>query len=55
MEPLNVALALLGGLLLALNLSSGVVTDRVPILSQPLVATGFGVAVGPAGAGPLVL
>ncbi|WP_306059192.1 cation:proton antiporter domain-containing protein [Natronococcus wangiae] len=55
MEPLNVALALLGGLLLALNLSSEFVTDRVPVLSQPLLATAFGAAVGPAGLGLLVL
>ncbi|WP_121742718.1 cation:proton antiporter domain-containing protein [Natronorubrum halophilum] len=55
MGPLDVALALLGGLLLVLNLSSSLLTERVPILSQPFIATAFGVAVGPAGLGLLTL
>lgn len=55
MESLNVAFALLGGLLLVLNLTSGVITERARVLSQPLVATVFGALIGPAGLGLFVL
>lgn len=51
METLNAFFALLGGLLLVLNLGSGAINRRVPVLSQPFVATLFGVAIGPVGLG----
>ncbi|WP_207586703.1 cation:proton antiporter [Halomontanus rarus] len=55
MEATHVALALLGGLLLAMNLASGLLTRRVSVLSQPLLATAVGVVVGPVRLGWLTL
>lgn len=55
MESLNIALALLGGVLVVLNLTSTALTRRATVLSQPLIATAFGVIIGPAGLGLLVL
>lgn len=49
MTDLNVALAILGGLVLALSLGTGVLHSRGFLPSETLLALGVGVAVGPVG------
>lgn len=49
MSQLNLWLAVLGGLTLLLGLSAGALSSRSYLPSQPLVATGVGIALGPRG------
>ncbi len=49
MSDLNIALALISGLLLALDLSTGLLQSREYLPSEPIVAVGFGIAIGPLG------
>ncbi len=51
MSQLNLVLAVLGGLTLVLSLSVDYVRGRLWPLSEPLLATLTGIAVGPAGLG----
>lgn len=50
MSELYTALAVIGGLLLLLGLTSGLIKSRLPV-SEPLVALLVGVIIGPAGLG----
>jgi len=49
MSGLNVALALISGLVLALDLSTGLLQSRQYLPSEPIVAVAFGIAIGPVG------
>lgn len=49
MSDLNIALALISGLLLVLDLSTGLLQSREYLPSEPIVAIGFGIAIGPQG------
>jgi NhaP-type Na+/H+ or K+/H+ antiporter len=49
MRELNLALALLGGITLALSLGAGVLRSRSYLPSETIVAVVFGVAIGPLG------
>jgi NhaP-type Na+/H+ or K+/H+ antiporter len=49
MSDLNIALALISGLLLVLDLSTGLLQSREYLPSEPIVAVGFGIAIGPVG------
>ena len=49
MNDLNSALALISGLVLALDLATGLLQSRAYLPSEPIVAVGFGIAVGPQG------
>lgn len=49
MSQLNTALALIGGLVLATSLATGVLRSKSYLPSEPLVAVGFGVLIGPVG------
>ena len=49
MRALNVALALISGLVLALDLATGLLQSRQYLPSEPIVATLFGAAIGPVG------
>lgn len=55
MSDLNVALAVLGGAILALSLVAGLIKEKVYLPTQPLIAVLVGVAIGPAGFGLLQL
>lgn len=55
MRALNLALALIGVLVLLFGLGAGFLRSRIQILSEPLVALGVGVLVGPAVGGLLEL
>lgn len=55
MEALNLGLAVVGGLTLALGLFAGMLQSRAYVLSDPMVAMLAGVAVGPHGLGVLRL
>lgn len=49
MSDLNLALALIGGLILALSLGAGVLHRDAPVVSEPMIAVAFGIAIGPVG------
>jgi NhaP-type Na+/H+ or K+/H+ antiporter len=49
MRELNIALALIGGLILALDLATGFLQSREFLPSEPILAVGFGVLIGPLG------
>lgn len=51
MDQLNLSLALIGGLILLLSLSAGVLRRDTYIVSEPMAAVGFGVLIGPLGLG----
>jgi NhaP-type Na+/H+ or K+/H+ antiporter len=51
----NVALAVIGGLTLLMGLSAGFTRSKLSVISEPMVATGVGVLVGPLGLGLLDL
>lgn len=51
MSELNVALTLIGGLILVFGLLAGFMKSKVYFLSEPLVAVIVGVVIGPAGFG----
>lgn len=51
----NVVLTLIGGVILALSLGAGVLRQRVYVVSEPMVAVGVGVLIGPLGFGLLEL
>ncbi|MFC7007960.1 cation:proton antiporter domain-containing protein [Halalkalicoccus salilacus] len=53
MSDINVALALLGGLILALSLGAGLLHRGVRVVSEPMIALAVGVLVGPLGMGLL--
>lgn len=53
MSDLNLALALLGGLIVLLGVVSDFMKQYVSILSEPMLAVAFGVLIGPAGLGLL--
>lgn len=48
MEQLNISLTLVGALIAALALFAGFIKSRVPVVSEPLLAVGVGIVVGPA-------
>jgi len=49
MEDLNVALTLISGLILALDLATGFLQSRDYLPSEPIVAVSFGILIGPRG------
>jgi len=49
MDDLNSALALISGLILVLDLATGLLQSREYLPSEPIVAVGFGIAIGPQG------
>ena len=49
MQDLNTALALISGLVLALDLATGLLQSREYLPSEPIVAVVFGIAIGPQG------
>jgi NhaP-type Na+/H+ or K+/H+ antiporter len=49
MRDLNIALALISGLILALDLSTGLLQSRDYLPSEPIVAVIFGISIGPFG------
>lgn len=49
MRALNVALALISGLILALDLATGLLQSRQYLPSEPIIAALFGIAIGPVG------
>src|SRR6056297_917773 len=49
MSDLDIALGLISGLLVALDLSTGLLQSREYLPSEPIVAVGYGVAIGPQG------
>lgn len=53
MSEFNLALALVGGLILSLGAISDLIKQYVPFLTEPLVALGYGVLIGPAALGLL--
>ncbi|HMB50185.1 MAG TPA: cation:proton antiporter [Natronoarchaeum rubrum] len=55
MPDLNVVVLLFGSLTLVLSLFSGFLKERIYVVTDPLVATLFGVVIGPVGLGLLVL
>ncbi|WP_179747486.1 cation:proton antiporter domain-containing protein [Natronoarchaeum philippinense] len=55
MTELNVVVLLFGGLTLTLSLISGLLKERLYVVTDPLVATLFGVVIGPVGLGMVVL
>lgn len=52
---LNIALAVVGGLTLVLGLSAGFTRSKLLLVSEPMMATGLGILVGPLGLGVLDL
>lgn len=50
-DQLNLALALIGGVILLLSLSAGILRQYSYIVSEPMVAVAFGVLIGPIGMG----
>lgn len=51
MQELNVALLAIGGLILALSLVAGLLSEKAYILSEPMAATLLGMVIGPLGFG----
>lgn len=51
MSDINVALALLGGLILVLSLGAGLLHRGVRVVSEPMITLAIGVLVGPLGIG----
>ena len=51
MSDINVALVLLGGLILAFSLGAGLLHRGVRVVSEPMIALAVGVFVGPLGMG----